>query len=263
MTLQWHLCYINISIYCIILWISVYQIKGLIWTFKPRILHIKCVSDIWAEEKTQKKPKCNILVWSCNVSSSPPVGALDLQIIFQSKFSVPVHPDSQFGFAFEFEDRGYTFTRMPQGYCETSIIYSDAVRRSLEPVALTERTAVETRGWGIFGFLIPVDHSHRPPMKEMDARLLFCCRNTVLKWGPLPPFLAKLDPLVVGFPRCLRAVAAAEKAAMASREFVGYFDLIHTISQQFCTNKKPPISPKLAGLKLFFSPPARLIQCHR
>ncbi|XP_029693962.1 uncharacterized protein isoform X2 [Takifugu rubripes] len=31
-------------------------------------------------------------------------------------FSVPVHPDSQYWFAFQFRGRGYTFTRMPQGY---------------------------------------------------------------------------------------------------------------------------------------------------
>lgn len=64
--------------------------------------------------------------------------------------------------------------------------------------------------------------THRSPMKEMDARLL-------LLQGQMRPavyFSAKLDPLVVGFPWCLRAVAAVGEAAMASREVVGFSDLM-------------------------------------
>ncbi|KAI3356356.1 hypothetical protein L3Q82_017587 [Scortum barcoo] len=35
-------------------------------------------------------------------------------------------------------------------------------------------------------------------------------------------FSAKLDPVAAGHPRCLHAVAAAEKALLASRDIVGY-----------------------------------------
>lgn len=59
-----------------------------------------------------------------------------------ASFSVPVHPDSQFWFAFYFGGHCYTFTRLCQGYCETSTIYNEALRRSLEPLALTEGTAL-------------------------------------------------------------------------------------------------------------------------
>lgn len=59
-----------------------------------------------------------------------------------ASFSVPVHPDSQFWFAFYFGSHCYTFTRLCQGYCETSTIYHEALRRSLEPLALTEGTAL-------------------------------------------------------------------------------------------------------------------------
>lgn len=97
------------------------------------------------ELKKTIETEFNISVWSCNVSSWPPVGALNLHIRFQSKFNVPVHPDSQLWFAFEFEGRGYTFPRMPQGYRETSTIYNDAFR-TLEPLALTEGTALQYIG---------------------------------------------------------------------------------------------------------------------
>ncbi|KAI3357198.1 hypothetical protein L3Q82_015656, partial [Scortum barcoo] len=34
--------------------------------------------------------------------------------------------------------------------------------------------------------------------------------------------ISQLDPVAAGHPRCLRAVAAAEKALLASRDIVGY-----------------------------------------
>lgn len=55
---------------------------------------------------------------------------------------------------------------------------------------------------------------------------------------PVAYFSAKLDPLVVGFPRCLRAVAAAEKAAIASGEIVGYSDLTPS-STRYLNNLAP------------------------
>ena len=46
-------------------------------------------------------------------------------------FSVPVHKDSQFWFAFTYEGKRYTFTRLPQGYCESPTIYSQVLQASL------------------------------------------------------------------------------------------------------------------------------------
>ena len=49
-------------------------------------------------------------------------------------FSVPVHRDSQYWFAFNFENKAYTFTRLCQGYCESPSLYNQALRNSLEPL---------------------------------------------------------------------------------------------------------------------------------
>lgn len=46
-------------------------------------------------------------------------------------FSVPVHRDSQFWFAFQFEGKKYTYTRIPQGYCESPTIFSMAMSSNL------------------------------------------------------------------------------------------------------------------------------------
>uniref|UniRef100_A0A674P2V2 ribonuclease H n=1 Tax=Takifugu rubripes TaxID=31033 RepID=A0A674P2V2_TAKRU len=46
-------------------------------------------------------------------------------------FSVPVHPDSQFWFAFTFQGQRYTWTRLPQGYCESPTIFSQVMMSSL------------------------------------------------------------------------------------------------------------------------------------
>lgn len=51
-------------------------------------------------------------------------------------FSIPVHPDLQYWFAFTFLGKTYTWTRMPQGFTESPAIYSAALGQSLEPLQL-------------------------------------------------------------------------------------------------------------------------------
>ena len=52
-------------------------------------------------------------------------------------FSVPVHKDSQFWFAFNFKGSPYTFTRMCQGYCESPSIFNQALKENLDSFELT------------------------------------------------------------------------------------------------------------------------------
>lgn len=46
-------------------------------------------------------------------------------------FSIPVHEDSQFWFAFTYNGKRYTYTRLPQGYCESPTIYSQVMQASM------------------------------------------------------------------------------------------------------------------------------------
>lgn len=48
-----------------------------------------------------------------------------------------MHPDSQFWFAFNFNGRCYTFSRLCQGYTESPSLYNQALKASLNPLVLT------------------------------------------------------------------------------------------------------------------------------
>uniref|UniRef100_A0A3B4XT82 ribonuclease H n=1 Tax=Seriola lalandi dorsalis TaxID=1841481 RepID=A0A3B4XT82_SERLL len=51
-------------------------------------------------------------------------------------FSVPLHTDSQFLFAFTYDGQQYTFTRLPQGYTESLTIFSRTLHNDLKDVSL-------------------------------------------------------------------------------------------------------------------------------
>ena len=53
-------------------------------------------------------------------------------------FSIPLHPDSHFLFAFTFEGRQFTWTHTPQGYCESLSIFSQVLKADLDSAALTQ-----------------------------------------------------------------------------------------------------------------------------
>ncbi|XP_026519044.1 uncharacterized protein LOC113409400, partial [Terrapene carolina triunguis] len=51
-------------------------------------------------------------------------------------FSIPIHPESQYLFAFTFQGLQYTWTRLPQGYTESPTIFCQILRKDLENVTL-------------------------------------------------------------------------------------------------------------------------------
>lgn len=251
-----------------------------------------------------------------------------------ASFSVPVHPDSQLWFAFQFEGKGYTFTCLPQDYslwdslsdhqlpegsallqyvddlliaapsdekcrtdsvcllkhlaarghkaslkklqyCQPSVTFlghilsansraiapkrSAAITSVLKPqtkkqllsfLGLCEKllrdiitgsmnmaaeltwtpdaedTFVDLKGALQSGSALGIPDPLRPFTQaeaECDRRM-----TSVLlqehggQQRPVAYFSSRLDTVAAGFPRCLRAVAAAERALVASRDVVGY-----------------------------------------
>ncbi|XP_058510228.1 protein NYNRIN-like [Solea solea] len=72
-------------------------------------------------------------------SSAKWFSVVDLSNAF---FSVPVHKDSQYWFAFQFNGKGYTFTRLCQGFTESPTIYNRALCESLSPLVLSDGTVL-------------------------------------------------------------------------------------------------------------------------
>ena len=57
-------------------------------------------------------------------------------------FSIPLHPDSQFLFTFTFKGRQFTWTRIPQGYCESPSIFSQVLKADLDSVVFTQSSTL-------------------------------------------------------------------------------------------------------------------------
>ena len=62
---------------------------------------------------------------------------IDLSYAF---FSVPIHPDSQFWFAFTYKGKGYTYTRLPQGFADSPTIFTQAIMACLADFHMSERS---------------------------------------------------------------------------------------------------------------------------
>ncbi|XP_034004782.1 uncharacterized protein LOC117497007 [Trematomus bernacchii] len=78
------------------------------------------------------------------ILSQVPASAAFFTVIDLSNafFSVPVHKDSQFWFAFEYDGKPYTFTCLCQGYCESPTVYNQALCTSLASLQVSKGTAL-------------------------------------------------------------------------------------------------------------------------
>lgn len=101
------------------------------------------VQDLQAVNKAVI-PRAPVVPNPHTILSQIPSDAMCFTVVDLSNafFSVPVHPDSKFWFAFEFQGKPYTFTRLCQGYCESPTIYNAALRDSLSDLVLSQGTVL-------------------------------------------------------------------------------------------------------------------------
>ena len=59
-------------------------------------------------------------------------------------FSIPVHKDSQYWFAFTHEGNRYTYTRLPQGYAESPAIFSAEIQKVVSTAVLRHDSQIIT-----------------------------------------------------------------------------------------------------------------------
>lgn len=70
-------------------------------------------------------------ILSCIPFSACYFSVIDLCSAF---FSIPIHKDSQYLFAFTYQGFQYTWTRLPQGYTESPTIFSQILKRDLDDI---------------------------------------------------------------------------------------------------------------------------------
>lgn len=89
-------------------------------------------------------PRAPIVPNPYTILSQIPSGSTCFTVIDLANafFSVPVHKDSQFWFAFAFDGKTYTFTRLCQGYCESPTIFHQALNESLQALELHPQCAL-------------------------------------------------------------------------------------------------------------------------
>uniref|UniRef100_A0A8C3F354 ribonuclease H n=1 Tax=Chrysemys picta bellii TaxID=8478 RepID=A0A8C3F354_CHRPI len=78
------------------------------------------------------------------ILASIPPGATHFTVVdlCSAFFSVPVHPDSQYLFAFSYKGQQYTWTMLPQGYTESPSYFSQALARDLADLVFPSRSTL-------------------------------------------------------------------------------------------------------------------------
>ena len=91
------------------------------------------------KSKLKKKEKDNIQFLYFHQKACGFFSIVDLANAF---FNVPVHPNSQYWFAFTFQGKSYTFRRMSQGFVESPAVDSQVLHASLENLVLPAGSAL-------------------------------------------------------------------------------------------------------------------------
>uniref|UniRef100_A0A8C9TLE4 ribonuclease H n=1 Tax=Scleropages formosus TaxID=113540 RepID=A0A8C9TLE4_SCLFO len=99
------------------------------WHFVQDLRWVNSAVQTWSNPLRHRAPTVRnpFTIISLIPAEAEWFSVIDLANAF---FSIPVHPDSQYWFAFTF--KGKQWTIMPQGYTESSSVYAQEVGRNLE-----------------------------------------------------------------------------------------------------------------------------------
>ncbi|KAG6925552.1 Pr gag-pro-pol, partial [Chelydra serpentina] len=99
---------------------------------KPGKQSWRFVQDLWAINAAVL-PTFPVVPNPATILSCIPPSATYFTVIdlCSAIFSIPIHPDSQYLFAFTFQGLQYTWTRLPQGYTESPTHFSQILRWDL------------------------------------------------------------------------------------------------------------------------------------
>lgn len=136
-----------------------------------------CLVQIWALQ-TKLYTRYPVLLNPITILQGIPADSklytvIDLTNTF---FSIPMHPDSQFWFAFTYNEKKCTWTRLPQGYAE-SLIFIHQQWEIIWPLSHFHMAAHQFSMWMICSFVPqPKMHALKTPELSLISLLPMATR---------------------------------------------------------------------------------------